>query len=53
MVTGALDYLGKISVKKKTHLRTNAYGSGLLVLVDKVSAHKTVTPISPLRNPML
>lgn len=38
---------------EKQHLRMNAYGSGLLVLVDKGSAHNTMTPISPPTNPML
>lgn len=36
---------------EKKKLRMNAYGSGLLVLVDKVSAHNTMTPISAPQIP--
>lgn len=51
MVTGALDYLGKISVKKT--FKDECLWSGLLVLVEKVSAHNTMTPISEPTNPTL
>lgn len=44
--------LGKDFCEEK-HLRANIYGSGLLGLVDKVSAHNIMTPISALTNPML